>query len=285
MERTERYDPEDLEQLMLERGFDELLAEERAYALRHLADRAEYERMRSLLLHVRDQAGRSPLEDAAPEVRERVLEAFRAQQQPQWKIWLNSIGVLLTPSRPVHTWRPALALGMVALVSVSAWLVLKEQRPGEKKVLAEVHHTVPAPPVEKPVAPAPESSVEEAEVPETATKSPRPDVDMDQQGTPAPMAPSETQAAAVPASAPAMSRLAEVADSTATATDMPVQQPAVSENKAATSVAEDAATGLMSAKAETAAQPRSRYTDKDKTEKSTLAYCEDDLLGLLQAAW
>ena len=45
MERTERYDPEDLEQLMLERSFDELLGEERAFALRHLQGRAEYEQM------------------------------------------------------------------------------------------------------------------------------------------------------------------------------------------------------------------------------------------------
>mgnify|MGYP003380342745 CR=1 FL=1 len=53
MERRERYDPEDIESLLSERSFDELLEEERAYVLRHLTDRNEYETMRGLLLHMR----------------------------------------------------------------------------------------------------------------------------------------------------------------------------------------------------------------------------------------
>ena len=38
MERREHYDPEDIESLLQERGFDELLEEERAYVLRHLTE-------------------------------------------------------------------------------------------------------------------------------------------------------------------------------------------------------------------------------------------------------
>ena len=79
MERPERYDPEDLEHLMLERGFDELLEEERAYALRHLEGRAEYERMRALLHHVReDKRDHAPM-DADPAVRE---PAAQPQKRP-----------------------------------------------------------------------------------------------------------------------------------------------------------------------------------------------------------
>ena len=53
MERHERYDPEDIESLLSERGFDELLPDERAFVLRHVNGREEYERMRALLHYVR----------------------------------------------------------------------------------------------------------------------------------------------------------------------------------------------------------------------------------------
>ncbi|HRF81766.1 MAG TPA: hypothetical protein PL070_16935 [Flavobacteriales bacterium] len=98
MERHERYDPEDIEGLLSERGFDELLPDERAFVLRHLSGREEYERMRALLHYVRpDERDRGTIE---PEdrVRTNVLEAFRAQQQPQWRIWLNGISLWLAPN-------------------------------------------------------------------------------------------------------------------------------------------------------------------------------------------
>ena len=150
MERPERYDPEDLEHLMLERPFDELLEEERAYALRHLADRAEYERMRALLHHVRTNDRNSGTLDASPKVRENVLQAFREQRRPHWRIWLNSVGGFLLPERPVHYWRPALALGVVAVLSftgVEMWNSLQHK---ENKVLAEVKPKATVQPPEAP---------------------------------------------------------------------------------------------------------------------------------------
>ncbi|MEO7080678.1 MAG: hypothetical protein ABIY71_04085, partial [Flavobacteriales bacterium] len=152
MERPERYDPEDLEHLMLERSFDELLEEERAYALRHLESRAEYERMRALLHHVREAKSTQAPMDADPAVRERVLQAFRAQQRPQWQIWLNSVGGFLLPARPSAYWRPVLALGTVAALifgSLTLWNGLGHE---DHPVLAEVKQletTAPAGPTFK----------------------------------------------------------------------------------------------------------------------------------------
>lgn len=157
MERPERYDPEDLEHLMLERSFDELLEEERAYALRHLESRAEYERMRALLHHVREERDESLPGDAGPAVRERVLQAFRAQRQPQWRIWLNSVGGLLLPARPATFARPLLALGTVTallLGSLALWNNL--QHDGEP-VLAEVKQETNAPTVRAPAGTADEA--------------------------------------------------------------------------------------------------------------------------------
>jgi hypothetical protein len=109
MDRRERYDPEDIEILMQERSFDELLEEERAYVLRHVSDRAEYEAMRSLLIHMRDDARDQEPIEADPAIRANVMQAFRNEQQPQWRIWLNSVGAALFPeeARPcgVRLWR------------------------------------------------------------------------------------------------------------------------------------------------------------------------------------
>lgn len=117
MERRELYEPEDIEQLLIERPYDELLEEERAFVLRHLTGRDEYEAMRALLLNVHDDAARIEPLDAEPEVRGHLLDVFRAEQQPQWRIWLNSVHAFLLPKEASAMWRPALALGSVALVA------------------------------------------------------------------------------------------------------------------------------------------------------------------------
>lgn len=115
MERRELYEPEDIEQLLIERPYDELLEEERAFVLRHLSGRDEYEAMRALLLKVHDDDGADPI-DAEPSVRAHVMNVFRSEQRPQWRIWLNSAQVFLLPKQASAMWRPALALGSVALV-------------------------------------------------------------------------------------------------------------------------------------------------------------------------
>jgi len=126
MERREQYDPEDIESLLTERSFDELLSEERAFVLRHLSGRDEYEQMRALLHHVRpDERGRPTIE---PEdrVRSNVLAAFRAQQQPQWRVWLNSVAVWLAPRDASAFWRPALAFGSLALLIVAGFVAVRQ---------------------------------------------------------------------------------------------------------------------------------------------------------------
>lgn len=126
MERREHYDPEDIESLLQERGFDELLDEERAYVLRHLSGRDEYEAMRALLFQVRDDERTHPPLQADPLVKSAVMAAFRAQQRPQWSIWLNSVGALLWPKELSALWRPALALATIALFVVVGVQVTKD---------------------------------------------------------------------------------------------------------------------------------------------------------------
>ena len=139
MERREQYDPEDIESLLQERSFDELLEEERAYVLRHLSGREEYEQMRALLQHVREDDRRHGPIEADDRVRTNVMQAFRAQQQPQWRVWLNSIGGIFTPGEGYAKWRPALALGMlVVLFGIGFWLINGPLAGPTNEELAEV---------------------------------------------------------------------------------------------------------------------------------------------------
>ncbi len=139
MERREQYDPEDIESLLQERSFDELLEEERAYVLRHLSGREEYEQMRALLRHVREDDRRHAPIEADDHVRANVIQAFRAQQQPQWRVWLNSIGGIFTPGEGYAMWRPALALGMlVVLFGIGIWLITGPLAGPTNDQLAEV---------------------------------------------------------------------------------------------------------------------------------------------------
>lgn len=165
MERHERYDPEDIESLLSERAFDELLPDERAFVLRHMSGRDEYERMRALLHYVRpDERERGTIE---PEdrVRRNVMAAFRAQQQPQWRIWLNSIALWLAPKDAAASphwwasaWRPALAFGSLALLIVAGVVAVQQFGGTDTPALAELKQE------EK--APAPATAKDEAAVPE-----------------------------------------------------------------------------------------------------------------------
>ena len=303
MERPERYDPEDLEHLMLERGFDELLEEERAYALRHLENRAEYERMRALLHHVRDDKRDHAPMDADPVVRERVLAAFRVQQRPQWRIWLNSVGGFLLPSRPSMYWRPALALGTVAVLIFASLMIWNAMEPKENKVLAEVRQEMPAPPAksavqEDEVRPA-TTSLEKEHAPESSAVTST--LSFDKQAENTDMREEQTSAgatakqarAAAPISAPVADAPSEMADEAATTgyAERLENMNKVAANEDRLRVTKATGTSARpdspAEVAEDAGGTRSydALSSEHKKDEAKPGYSEDDLLGLLRAAW
>ncbi len=298
MERPERYDPEDLEHLMLERSFDELLEEERAYALRHLESRAEYERMRALLHHVRDgKSAQAPL-DADPAVRERVLQAFRAQQLPQWQIWLNSVGGFLLPARPSSYWRPVLALGTVAALIFGSLTLWNSMGYDEHAVLAEVKQQETPAPAGPTFKAASDGAVQSGAGNEEAEAMPAP-------GAVTTMLSETAQEDRVE-----LERYAQTTDAT-TSMESPVMdqqenQVHIMSKQAAPSAAELADVVTISkdelaapvAAGAKRAQGNTRSAEKamggaevgyanadDRMVASASAYSEDDLLGLLRAAW
>ncbi len=277
MERPERYDPEDIEHLMLERPFEELLAEEKAFVLRHLQDGAEYERMRALLLHMQVESGRQPPLEADPAVREHVLTAFREHRQPQWRIWLNSVGAFLLPARPVHYWRPALALGAVAVVTITSITLWNAMHPQGNKVLAEVQQPK-APPAQPELRPSGESTGAAHVQPPAETAAPvlqeettvQENLDLEQAQV------EQRAAAPTPSPATAGDQAAGGAITTMAADmDQPPPPPPVASTDDLTPREDMARTmrNVAAAKTEAAA------------ERLPPPHTEDQLLGLLRAAW
>ena len=158
MERRETYDPEDIESLLNERSFDELLAEERAFVLRHLTGREEYEAMRTLLQQVRteEQGPHEPIA-ADPHIREHLLKVYRDRQMPGWRIWLNSVQAFLLPGEAKAFWRPALAIATVLLLVTGGVFVYQRLSTSENTMVAaleEKKESAPPPVAEPAETPA-----------------------------------------------------------------------------------------------------------------------------------
>lgn len=171
MDLRERYDPEDIEGLLRDRRFDELLPEERAYVLRHLSGPEEYAAMRELLLQLHDKVDDGPGIAADPRIRERVVLAYRDQREPKLRIWLNTLAAFFMPREGAGLWRPAMALAGLALLLVVTVALVRNfdaQQP-----LAEVRPTKQAAslPVEETASSeaGPEETAEAADT-DTATR-------------------------------------------------------------------------------------------------------------------
>ena len=171
MERRETYDPEDIESLLNERSFDELLEEERAFVLRHLSGREEYEAMRGLLHQVRteEQGPHEPIA-ADPHIREHVLKVYRERQMPSWRIWLNTVQAFLLPGEAKAFWRPALAIATVLLLVTGGVLVYQRMSNTEETLVAALEEkaNTPVPHTAEPVQPPPADAAKNEESP-TAT--------------------------------------------------------------------------------------------------------------------
>ncbi len=133
------YDPEDMEALMLNKSFDELLPDERTFVLQHLSGEQEYESMRQLLfLSMESMQESKPQPPGA--LKERVMHDFREHRQTQTQryIWLNFMTQVWVAfkSRPVMQIATACAVLIFVVVlwnpfqgdSKLAESIVKEQK-------------------------------------------------------------------------------------------------------------------------------------------------------------
>ena len=95
--------------------------------------------MRALLHYVRPDE-RLRRDDLEPEerIRQHVLSAFRAQQKPQWRIWLNTLAAWASPADMTQLWRPALAFGSLAVLVVAGYVAVETFNTNKTSGLAEL---------------------------------------------------------------------------------------------------------------------------------------------------
>ncbi|MBL7962408.1 MAG: hypothetical protein JNM31_01065 [Flavobacteriales bacterium] len=300
MERRETYDPEDIESLLSERAFDELLDEERAFVLRHLSGREEYEAMRALLLQVRqDERPEAGLElDEA--VKEQVLAAYRAQRRPQWGFSLNSVLAAFWPRNATDLWRPALALAAmvaVVLLSVTLWQRLSphETQFAELREV-EKQDSLPVPAAVEDMAKVPSGAEEQMELAAVAKGATASSPEMLAEVNDAPLEVHEEPARPT-ALAKAEADHSVKTDSTyladvASTEDVQVERSLMFSESEVTRtvqtkelVSNMSVTNISAVEARKASASKKRSADVDRSAKAQSLAETPQLMGLLAAAW
>lgn len=118
MRSQEKYDPEDIESLMLHKQFHELYPEEKEFVLRHLESEDEYESMRSILIEIKDSFSNEEGLQPDRRIKSNLMKEFSTSNQRGITIWLNSLFVSDTPfyKRPATIALAAIFVGVLFFI-------------------------------------------------------------------------------------------------------------------------------------------------------------------------
>lgn len=149
MKRNFKYDPEDLESLLLHKQFEELYPEEKEFVLKHMDSPEEYASMRNTLLAVVDDSeSAQPLKPKSA-TKKSLMREFQTGEKGGISIWLNSL--FLQCQR-----KPQLAFGFLATVVIIVVAAFWFLPANDKIILADNMKTTKET-VETKKKPAPES--------------------------------------------------------------------------------------------------------------------------------
>lgn len=132
MKQFSKYDPEDIESLLLHKQFNELYPEEKEFVLRHLEGIEEYESMRRMLLELKNSEGTDEWLTPDPSIKKALMAEFARERKGRFSIWLNSLFAM--PERPIYMQRGVQWSFGVALIA-GAFFFFKPD--GNQIVLAE----------------------------------------------------------------------------------------------------------------------------------------------------
>lgn len=133
MKKEMKYDPEDIESLLMHKEFSELYPEEREFVLRHIESPAEYASLRRTLYEVIEAGKEDQWLDPEPEIRENLLAQFAKEDRKGFAVWLNSLF-----AAPNVSWyrRPAIQFAMagVAVLLVAGVLFWNRPKPSSELI-------------------------------------------------------------------------------------------------------------------------------------------------------
>lgn len=136
MKQFSKYDPEDIESLLLHKQFNELYPEEKEFVLRHLDGVEEYESMRRMLLELKNSEGTDEWLTPDPSIKKALMAEFARERKGRFSIWLNSLFAM--PERPIYMQRGVQWSFGVAVIA-GAFFFLKPN--GNQTLLAENQKT------------------------------------------------------------------------------------------------------------------------------------------------
>lgn len=103
MKFESKYDPEDIESLLLHKQFHELYPEEKEFVLRHLENEQEYESMRSVLMELKNISSNDEWLEPDASIKKNLMREFSSEKKSRFVIWLNSLFAF--PDRPWYSQR------------------------------------------------------------------------------------------------------------------------------------------------------------------------------------
>lgn len=135
MKKVMKYDPEDIESLLMHKEFSDLYPEEKEFVLRHIDSPSEYSSLRKTLIEVMDASKNDPWLDPDPEIRENLLAQLAREDKKGFTVWLNSL--FAAPQLPWFR-QPAFRYATVglAVVAVIATIWVMNDKP-EADTLAQ----------------------------------------------------------------------------------------------------------------------------------------------------
>lgn len=123
MDDKRKYDPEDIESLMMHKTFEELYPEEKTFILEHLDSSDEYESMRKTLLTVMAASNDHDRIVADPAIKESLLAEFGTQKRGGFTIWLNSTLAWLAPPKIEWYRKPAFQMAFASIALLVGFFV------------------------------------------------------------------------------------------------------------------------------------------------------------------
>lgn len=116
MNKSTKYDPEDIESLMLHKSFEELYPEEKEFVLRYIDSKEEYNSMRDTLAMVKDSNTLDSPIEPKENIKEDLLAAFQTEKKKGFIVWLNGILPFSSSAKEPFYWRPMFQVGLTSLI-------------------------------------------------------------------------------------------------------------------------------------------------------------------------
>lgn len=148
MDKKITYNPEDIEELLMNKSFDELLLEEREFVLNHVESEQEYKELRNTLLSIKKYSEEQDQLVVPHRIKSELMKLMEQKKKPFGWFSLNSFGVFLFPSGVPFYKKPGIqfaSLSLMLLFVINIGLDRIESQPGKLAIntIKEERHTLP----------------------------------------------------------------------------------------------------------------------------------------------